>query len=139
MKIAQGLGRAALSAAKDHAERLVWYGGPAEVARRLSPKVVLLFAGAAEPRGHFHMTMGSEDALEAANASSDAALVTFHNEGRSTCGEARRLAGVFAKFGKAERLVSIEKGQRLLLPASPETLHHDLRPCPSGRTVASGA
>jgi L-ascorbate metabolism protein UlaG (beta-lactamase superfamily) len=40
----------------------LWFEGTAEVAHRFSPKIVVLFTGAAEPRGRFHMTMGSEDA-----------------------------------------------------------------------------
>ena len=59
----------------------VWYEGTAEVARLFSPKAVVLFTGAAEPRGRFHITMGSEDALEAAQAFPDALLVAAHNEG----------------------------------------------------------
>jgi hypothetical protein len=59
----------------------VWQEDTAEVVHLFSPKVVLLFAGAAEPRGRFHMTMGSEDALEAAHAFPNATLVAAHNEG----------------------------------------------------------
>src|SRR5262249_22316677 len=59
----------------------LWFEGTEEVARRFSPKAVVLFTGAAEPRGRFHMTMGSEDALQAAAAFPDATLVSVHNEG----------------------------------------------------------
>lgn len=59
----------------------VWYDGTAEVAARFAPRGVVLHSGAAEPRGRFHMTMGSEDALEAAGAFPDAALVAVHKEG----------------------------------------------------------
>ncbi|BCQ51860.1 hypothetical protein [Burkholderia gladioli] len=60
----------------------VWYQGTAQVARCCSPRMVVLFTGAAEPRGRFHMTMGSEDALEAAQAFPEARLlVAVHNEG----------------------------------------------------------
>ena len=41
----------------------VWYEGTAEVAQLFSPAAVLLFTGAAQPRGRFHMTMGSEGAI----------------------------------------------------------------------------
>ena len=46
-----------------------------------SPKLAMLFTGAAEPRGRFRMTMASNDALEAANAFPGAAIVAVHNEG----------------------------------------------------------
>src|SRR5258708_31075815 len=59
----------------------LWFDGAAEVARRFAPRIVVLFTGAAEPRGRFHMTMGSEDALEAAAAFPHAILVAAHNEG----------------------------------------------------------
>lgn len=50
-----------------------------------APKVVVLYTGAAEPRGRFHMTMGSEDALEAAHAFPDSTLIAVHNgDGPST-------------------------------------------------------
>ncbi|MGY6255395.1 MBL fold metallo-hydrolase [Paraburkholderia caledonica] len=59
----------------------VWYEGTAEVACRYSPKVVIVFAGAAEPRGRFQMTMDSNDALAAAHAFPDAKILAVHNEG----------------------------------------------------------
>jgi len=94
----------------------VWYEGTAEVARRFSPKAVVLFAGAAEPRGRFHMTMGSEDALEAARAFPDAVLVAAHNEGWAHFTESQdQLAAVFAAFGLAHRLTRFERGKTLLI------------------------
>jgi hypothetical protein len=90
----------------------VWYEGTAEVARRFKPKVVVLFAGAAEPRGKFHMTMGSNDALEAAHAFPDAAIVAVHNEGWVHFTEsAVELADSFTKLGAAPRLTPLERGQ----------------------------
>lgn len=94
----------------------VWYEGTAEVARRFSPKVVLLHTGAAEPRGRFHMTMGSEDALEAARAFPDSRLVAIHNEGWVHLRESQQqLADTFAMMGAAERLAAIERGRPLRL------------------------
>lgn len=94
----------------------VWYDGTAEVARLFSPKAVILFTGAAEPRGRFHMTMGSEDALEAAHAFPNATLVAAHNEGwvhfRET---ASQLANVFAQFKLGDRLTPFERGQPLVI------------------------
>jgi L-ascorbate metabolism protein UlaG (beta-lactamase superfamily) len=94
----------------------VWYDGTAEVARLFSPKVVLMFTGAAEPRGRFHMTMGSEDALEAAHAFPDAMLVAAHNEGWVHFREsADQLAHTFAQFGLAHRLAPFERGKPLAI------------------------
>jgi L-ascorbate metabolism protein UlaG (beta-lactamase superfamily) len=89
----------------------LWFEGTAEVASRLRPKVVMLFTGAAEPRGRFHMTMGSEDALEAAHAFPKATLVSVHNEGWAHLRESQdQLSDVFANFGMADRLVRFDKG-----------------------------
>jgi hypothetical protein len=82
-----------------------------------APKVVVLYTGAAEPRGRFHMTMGSEDALEAAHAFPDSTLVAVHNEGWGHLRESQdQLADVFAKFNLAHRLTRFEKGVPLVLP-----------------------
>ena len=92
----------------------VWYVGTAEVARLFSPKVVLLFTGAAEPRGRFHMTMGSEDALEAAHAFPNALLVPAHNEGWVHFRENQdQLAHSFSVFNLEDRLRLFEKGKPL--------------------------
>lgn len=92
----------------------LWFEGTAEVAQRFSPKVVVLFAGAAEPRGRFHMTMGSEDALEAAHAFPNATLVSVHNEGWAHLKETQdQLADVFAQFNIGDRLTPFEKGTPL--------------------------
>ncbi|NIF72237.1 MULTISPECIES: MBL fold metallo-hydrolase [unclassified Burkholderia] len=92
----------------------VWYQGTAEVARRCSPRVVVLFTGAAEPRGRFHMTMGSEDALEAAQAFPEARLVAVHNEGWVHLKETQaQLEDSFAKLGAGGRLTALERGQPL--------------------------
>ncbi|MDA9438858.1 beta-lactamase [Bradyrhizobium sp. CCBAU 51745] len=92
----------------------LWFDGTAEVARRFSPKIVILHTGAAEPRGRFHMTMGSEDALEAAHAFPDATLVSVHNEGWGHLRESQdQLADVFASFNLSKRLTRFEKGKAL--------------------------
>ncbi len=89
----------------------VWYGGTAEVARRFAPAVVALFTGSAAPRGCFHMTMDSNDALEAAAAFPQAVIVALHNEGWVHFKEsAADLATDFAILGQAARLRTLEKG-----------------------------
>ena len=95
----------------------LWFEGTADVARRFSPKVVVLYTGAAEPRGRYRMTMGSEDALEAAHAFPTATLVSVHNEGWGHLRESQdQLADVFRTFNLANRLTRIEKGKPLRLP-----------------------
>ena len=96
----------------------VWYHGTAEVANRFSPKVVMLYTGAAEPRGRFHMTMGSEDALEAAHAFPQAKLVAAHNEGWVHFRESQdQLAQTFSTFKLADRLTLFEKGKPVVFEA----------------------
>jgi L-ascorbate metabolism protein UlaG (beta-lactamase superfamily) len=95
----------------------VWYEGVAEVGRRFSPKVVMLFTGAAEPRGRFRMTMDSNDALEAAHAFPNAAIVAVHNEGWVHFKEnAAELAHSFETLGVISRLTTLERGVPVTFP-----------------------
>jgi L-ascorbate metabolism protein UlaG (beta-lactamase superfamily) len=90
----------------------LWYEGTAEIPRRFSPKLVMLYTGSAEPRGRFRMTMGSEDALQAAHAFPDAALVAIHNEGWAHLKESQdQLADTFNKLGLGHRLTRLERGK----------------------------
>ena len=94
----------------------VWYEGVAEVARRFSPRIVVVFAGSAEPRGRFHMTMDSNDVLETARAFPRATLVAAHTDGWFHFKEsAAELAASFAALGLAHRLVTPEPGRPLRL------------------------
>jgi L-ascorbate metabolism protein UlaG (beta-lactamase superfamily) len=58
-----------------------WFDGVAEVARRFNAGVVLPFAGAAQTRGPFHLTMDTNDTIETARAFSDAVIVPVHTDG----------------------------------------------------------
>src|SRR4051812_37319071 len=58
-----------------------WFDGVAEVARRFKCGVVLPFAGAAQTRGPFHLTMDTNDTIETAGAFPDAMIVPLHTEG----------------------------------------------------------
>jgi L-ascorbate metabolism protein UlaG (beta-lactamase superfamily) len=90
----------------------VWYEGTAEVARRFKPKVVMLFTGAAEPRGRFRMTMDSNDALEAVEAFPNASIVAIHNEGWAHLTETQtELVQSFDTLGVAARLSTLERGK----------------------------
>ena len=59
----------------------VWFDGVAEVARRFEIGAVLLFAGAAQTRGPFHLTMNVNDAIETAHAFPRATIVPVHHDG----------------------------------------------------------
>lgn len=90
----------------------VWYEGTMEVARRYAPKIVVPFAGSAEPRGTFHMTMNSNDVLEVAAAFPAAAILPVHTEGWIHFKEsASDLAHSFAALGRAGRLTSLARGE----------------------------
>jgi L-ascorbate metabolism protein UlaG (beta-lactamase superfamily) len=95
----------------------VWYEGVAEVARRFKVAVAILFTGSAEPRGTFHMTMDSNDALEAAHAFPNAKIVAIHNEGWAHFKESEaQLANSFRALGLADRLQNLERGKRVAVP-----------------------
>ena len=95
----------------------VWYRGVAEVAARFRPRVVVAFAGSAETRGRFHLTMDSNDAIATAHAFPDAQIVAVHNEGWEHFREsAADLAQSFKALGIADRLVTPERGKPISLP-----------------------
>jgi L-ascorbate metabolism protein UlaG (beta-lactamase superfamily) len=89
----------------------VWYDGVAEVARRYKAGIVLLFAGSAQTRGPFHLTMDVNDAIETAHHFPDAAIVPVHCEGwahfKQTCAD---LEGSFKALGIAGRLRMLPPG-----------------------------
>ena len=89
----------------------VWYDGVAEVARRFRAGTVLLFAGAAQTRGPFHLTMDTNDAIETAHAFADAAIVPVHHEGWAHFTQGRdELEKSFATLGLGGRLRWLEPG-----------------------------
>jgi hypothetical protein len=90
---------------------MVWYDRVAEVARRFHAGVVLLFAGAAQTRGPFHLTMNTNDAIETAHAFPDAAIVPVHYEGWAhftPTGD--DLERAFSALGIGKRLRLLEAG-----------------------------
>lgn len=111
-----------LSSAEDHpllyvTGDTVWFEGTAEVARRFPVKVVLLFAGAAQVRGPFNLTMSTNDALEAAHHFPNAAIVPVHYQGWKHFSQNQDdLAKAFAALGFADRLHIIPPGSQLSLP-----------------------
>jgi len=95
----------------------VWYEGVAEVAKRFQPRLVILFAGAAKPRGpSFCATMDNNDAIETANAFPLARIVGVHNDGWQHVTESQSdLAQGFTTLGLDSRLQLLEPGQPVRL------------------------
>jgi L-ascorbate metabolism protein UlaG (beta-lactamase superfamily) len=89
----------------------VWYHGVAEVARRFRAGVVLLFAGAAQTRGPFCLTMNTNDAIETAHAFPYATIVPVHCDGWAHFTQSREdVARSFAALGLESRLRLLEPG-----------------------------
>lgn len=94
----------------------VWYEGVAEVAQRFDVGVAILFTGAARPRGAFHMTMDSNDAIAVAHAFGTATIVAVHNEGWAHFTESQdALATAFSALGLGARLRRLEAGRPVRL------------------------
>jgi L-ascorbate metabolism protein UlaG (beta-lactamase superfamily) len=89
----------------------VWYDGVAEVARRFPACIVVLFAGAAQTRGRFHLTMDTNDAVETAHAFPDAVIVPVHCDGWAHLTQDRHdLEVSFKILGLETRLRPLEPG-----------------------------
>ncbi len=89
----------------------VWYDGVAEVARRFKAGVVMPFAGAAQTRGPFHLTMDVNDTIETARAFPEAVIVPLHTDGwahfKQNAGDLRMS---FDALGFGARLKLLEPG-----------------------------
>lgn len=95
----------------------VWYEGVAEVARRFRVRIVLLFAGAARTRGPFHLTMGTNDAIETAHAFPEALIVPVHCEGWAHFSQGREdLEASFEALGIGPRLRLLQPGIATTIP-----------------------
>jgi len=93
-----------------------WFDGVAEVARRFKCGVVLPFAGAAQTRGPFHLTMDTNDAIETARAFPDAVIVPVHTEGwKHFRQSANDLRATFDTLGFGSRLRILEPGVATLI------------------------
>jgi L-ascorbate metabolism protein UlaG (beta-lactamase superfamily) len=88
-----------------------WFDGVAEVAKRFKAGVVLPFAGAAQTRGPFHLTMDTNDTIETARAFSDAVIVPVHTDGWAHFRQdAHDLRATFDALGFGPRLRILEPG-----------------------------
>ncbi len=91
----------------------VWYEGVAEVSRRFPVSLAILNMGAARVRevGTAHLTFTADEAVEAARAFSNAAIIPLHHEGWAHFSESRKqIEEAFASAGLAERLKWMEPG-----------------------------
>ena len=96
----------------------VWFDGVAEVARRFTAGVVLPFAGAAQTRGPFHLTMDTNDTIETARVFPDALIVPVHTDGWAHFRQsASDLRLSFDALGFGARLKLLQPGVRTVIEA----------------------
>lgn len=94
----------------------VFYEGVEQVARRFKPSYVFVFAGAAQPRGPFNLTMDTNDTLDTAAAFPTATIIPVHFEGWSHYTETgQMLKQSFTVLGIADRLKILERGKKTVL------------------------
>lgn len=94
----------------------VFYEGIKEIAEKFHPKYLFIFAGAAQPRGPFNVTMGTNDAIDTAFAFPEAILIPIHFEGWSHYTETgEMLHQSFHALGIDKRLKILEAGIRTKL------------------------
>jgi L-ascorbate metabolism protein UlaG (beta-lactamase superfamily) len=95
-----------------------WFDGVADVARRFDCGVVLPFAGAAQTRGPFHLTMDTNDTIETARAFPDAVIVPVHTEGWAHFRQnGEDLRKTFDTLGFGPRLRLLEPGVPTVIQA----------------------
>lgn len=89
----------------------VWYKALEEVGRRFSPDIVLPFAGAAQTRGPFNLTMNTNDVVEAADHFASARIVPLHYSGWAHFTQSEKdLIQSFEILKMGERLAMLEPG-----------------------------
>jgi len=99
----------------------VWYDGVAEVSRRCSVQISILFMGAARigEVGPAYLTFTAAEAAEAARAFAGATIVPLHYEGWEHLSESRpQIEAAFTLAGLAGRLQWMEPGVPRWLPLS---------------------
>jgi L-ascorbate metabolism protein UlaG (beta-lactamase superfamily) len=96
----------------------VWFDGVAEVSRRFSVGIAILFMGAAKVSiaGPGHLTFTAAEAVEAARVFSAAKIVPMHFEGWEHLTESRaEIISTFASAGLTDRLIWPAAGQQMRL------------------------
>jgi L-ascorbate metabolism protein UlaG (beta-lactamase superfamily) len=97
----------------------VWYEGVAETARRFPVQTAILHIGAARVSevGPFHLTLTSEEAVEAAKAFNDAVIVPTHFEGWAHFSEGKQdILTAFRRAGMEHRLFWPKAGHAVEVP-----------------------
>lgn len=94
----------------------VWFEGVAEIARRYDPRLLIVNAGSAKPRGAFHVTMDANDVIETAAAFPRASVAAIHNEGWMHFKEsADELRQALSALNIGDRLLPLERGSPLVV------------------------
>lgn len=89
----------------------VYYQGIAEVASRFNPHYVFVFAGGAQPRGPFNVTMGTNDAIDTSADFPAATIIPLHYQGWSHYTQGGEvLTKAFEILGIADRLRILHSG-----------------------------
>jgi L-ascorbate metabolism protein UlaG (beta-lactamase superfamily) len=89
----------------------VYYEGIAELAKQFKPDYIFLFAGAAQTRGPFNLTMATNDALDTARAFPNATIIPLHYEGwKHFTQNQNDLLKSFEILGIAQRLKILKAG-----------------------------
>ena len=94
-----------------------WFDGTAEVANRFDIGAVLPFAGAAQTRGPFNLTMNTNDVIETARHFSKAAIVPVHSDSWAHLTQTRgNIAASFKTMGIEARLTILQPGVATEIP-----------------------
>ncbi|HTL08778.1 MAG TPA: MBL fold metallo-hydrolase [Chitinophagaceae bacterium] len=95
----------------------VFYEGVTEVAQRYTPSYVFIFAGAAQPRGPFVVTMRTNDAIDTAMAFPTATIIPLHFEGwKHLTQNAEDIKQSYQVLNMQERLKILEPAVVTALP-----------------------
>jgi len=95
-----------------------YYEGIAEVAKRYNPHYVFIFAGGAQTRGPFFVTMGTNDAMDTALAFPDATIIPLHYEGwKHYTQNEKDIKTSYAVLGIDDRFKILEAGVTTTLEA----------------------
>ena len=95
----------------------VWHDGIVAIAQRFQPKVAVVFAGGAQARGPFYLTMDTNDVVETARYFPNAAIVPIHHDGWKHFTQSQQDLELTFKALKIEnRLHPIHPGETVTLP-----------------------
>jgi L-ascorbate metabolism protein UlaG (beta-lactamase superfamily) len=88
-----------------------YYDGVAEVAKKFNPDYVFIFAGGAQTRGPFFVTMGTNDAMDTALAFPNATIIPLHYEGwKHYTQNEKDIKTAYQVLGIDQRLKILESG-----------------------------